>query len=127
MMRLRRILSADFRKSEHTLYMEFAKEEKALAEQLGAHDVIAFVSHGKSIIVFVHGFDRLKDDVGMTKTILHSEKYRLTDGVWDPYMIANYAHAVGIQLTNLRLFEEHFGYLVNGKPIGSRGQLRSVG
>ena len=127
MKRLRRILSGDFRKNEHTLFLEFAKEEKELASQLGAHDVIAFVSQTKTQIVFVHGFDQIKNDAGAVKTVLHSEKYRITDGVWNPYMLANYAKAVGIQLTNIRLFEEHFGYLVNGKPVTARSSLRSVG
>jgi hypothetical protein len=130
MMRLRRVIGpVDFRKSEHTNYLEWAKERdnRDLAAQLGQHDVIALISTGRTQIVFVHGFDQLKNEDGAVRHVLHSQRLRITDGRWDPYMIANYARSVGITLTGLRYFEEHFGYLINGKPIGGRSTLRAVG
>jgi hypothetical protein len=130
MMRLRRVVGpVDFRKSEHTNYLEWAKERenRDLAGQLGQHDVIAFVSSGKSQIVFIRGFDQLKNDEGAVRQVLYSQRLRITDGRWDPYMIVNYARMVGINLTGLRSFEEHFGYLISGKPIGGHATLRAVG
>ncbi len=126
MMRLRKVLWGEFCKSERTLFEEWSAKNKALSSQLGPNDVIAFVSMLRSQIIFVWGFDEFKDDVGASKTVLQSRKYRMIDDEWDPACIALYAKKVGIHLTNFALFEDHFGYRVNGRPVSSHGQLRAV-
>lgn len=112
-MRLKYIAQADFRKSEHTNFLEHhvQKRGKKLEKRsaLKPGEVACLVASSGKQVVFVYNPDHVLDDAQDEHFVLHSERLRLTGGGrWDPLMLGNYAAQVGIQLEGIRLFEQHF-------------------
>jgi hypothetical protein len=114
LMRLKYIAQADFRKNEHTNFLEHhvikrgKKVEKRIALKPG--EVACLVAASGKQIVFVYNPDRVMNGDGEDEcNVLHSERLRLTaGGRWDPLMLGNYAAQVGIQLEGIRLFQQHY-------------------
>jgi len=115
LMRLRAVLTADFRKNEMTNYVEACERFPQLKE-LGPHDVVAFHSQSGGQVVFVHGFLEVEPANGRTRRVLRSERVRLTDAhaSWSELMIADYAERVGIRLEGIKKFAEHMIELRKG-------------
>jgi hypothetical protein len=116
LMRLKLIAQVDFRKNEHTNYLEQAlakqgkKSRKKFALKPG--EVVCLVSSSGNQIVFVYNPGSVTDghaDFSVERKVLHSERLRLTSGGrWNPMMLANYAREVGIKLEGIKSFEEHY-------------------
>lgn len=112
-MRLRRVFTADFRKTEATLLAEAQAEVENL--RLGRDDCILFISHNGKIMRFVFGF--LEHDMvnasgkvvaGKQTKVLPSKTYRITEGgTFNPHMLANYAQELGLELAHLKKFDAH--------------------
>lgn len=113
-MRLRLVLTADFRKNEATLLAECQKQIRDLELRRG--DCILLLSTHHTILKFVWGayeLDKAFTDGGIERDrgmrIVASKTYRIVDGgKFNPYMLKNYAEDLGIDLAFLRRFEEHF-------------------
>lgn len=111
-LKLKFIYRADFRKSEETLLNEAMKEVKHL--DLGPHDCILLMSGNGKIMRFVFGFleheavNKLGKPMNQITKVLPSRTYRICDhGTWNPYMLANYAAEIGIELAHLKKLEAH--------------------
>lgn len=110
-MRIKKIVEADFRLSDASLFEEFSKKNRELVGSLGSSDVVAFLSLSGTQILFIHGFEQLKptsDNITTDRKMLPSTRYRLLNGTWNPLMLRNYAEAAGMKIEGLKLFEEHY-------------------
>lgn len=105
---LRYVDTVHFGKSELTNWLEILKKRPALAKLKG-DDAAALVSISGDQIVFIHGFTKLED-----KLVLRSTRFRLGRGQWNPFMLANYAKSVSIELVGLRTFEQHVDAMLEG-------------
>jgi len=115
LMRLRAVLTADFRKNELTNYVEACERFPQLKE-LGPHDVVALHSQSGGQVVFVYAPMEVEPANGRTRKVLRSERVRLTEGhgQWSELMIADYAERVGIRLEGIKKFAEHMIELRKG-------------
>lgn len=112
-LRLKLVRTADFRKNEETLLAEVQAEAENM--RFGPRDCVLLVSTSGKIIKFVFGFlehsmvNAAGREIASRKTrVLPSRTYRITDGgIWNPYMLANYAAEIGISLPQLKKFEAH--------------------
>lgn len=118
----------DFRKSDVTLFQEFAKREPAVAASLGDADAVVFVSRTgtRCSLVFGrkrmsrlsdgHGVERLawasqgKADVDAATITIVMASLRLwvIGGSWDARMLVEYAEQAGIELRNRKRYEDFF-------------------
>ena len=107
--RLKAIIpDADFRKSEWTLYNDYAKS-RAYAGPLKKGEALLFLSKSKNQLIWfmrnpttVEGFNEIHQNV------VDSRRWRVTSGVFHPFMLANYAEEVDIDLVGIKRFEEIF-------------------
>lgn len=105
-MRLRLVVTVDFRKSELTHLRDLQRLRPHLFDVkhgLRREDVILLVSTTGNQLVFVHNFDH------ETKPpVVRSVRLRLTTQTpWNPLMLAEYARRVGLRLEGVKAFEEH--------------------
>ena len=104
--RLRAVQYENFCYSEATLWEEWQRKNRHL--RLGPGDAVCFISLTENQILFVYKpmLLRTKDD---SKSIvaLQSRRLRLFSGHWHPWMLANYAAQVNLEL-NLKSFEDHY-------------------
>lgn len=108
-LRLRRIATVNFVRSELTNFMGLLQEHPEL-RNLKAGDVVLLRSTSGDQLAFIHGFQEAwsgkKGDA--TKVMyLHSVRLRLLKGSWNSLMIADYAKRVGIELEGLPTFDKH--------------------
>lgn len=105
-LKLRAIVSdADFRKNEATLYEEF-KASRSYPGKLRANECFLFLSKSRNQLLWFFSDVRMTD--GWTKQIAvyDSRRWRIKSGTWHPFMLANYAADVGIELVGIKRFEE---------------------
>lgn len=105
-----RVFRADFRRSDITIFSEFASISKKIVERLKQDDVIAFVSKSDNQIMFIRGFESVFTDPSQkaSKRILMSVRIRIDSGQFDPRMLANYAEQANIRILNRKRYEEYF-------------------
>jgi hypothetical protein len=114
-MRLRLVYRANFQRSEATNYASAVAENKLA---LGKDDVVCLVSLKGDQLVFVWKPLQIEDGArGRERHIVSSQRLRLTGGVWNPLMLANYAERVGLQLDGLRKFEQIMSDLKATAPL----------
>ncbi len=102
--RLRCIETVDFRKSEHTNYLELMDKRPEL-KNLKQEDAVMLRSLQGGQIVILHGFQVVSDNRGIHQ-VLHSERLRLLDNSgWNGLMIADYGRHVGIAVVRLKPFD----------------------
>ena len=104
--RLRKVVTADFRKNEATNW-QLLEDEGEIPRGLKADDVICMLSHTQTQIVFVrppyeHAIN------GKVIKVTASQRLRIAGGSWNPLLLANYAEDVGLRLVGLPKFEEHY-------------------
>lgn len=108
-MKLRYIHEGDFRKNEHTNYLEAVKKGRV---KLGANDVIAVLNSRRTMIRFVWSAVEIdytpKRGEVRSVNVIGSRMLRLLSGHWEPLMLANYAGEVGIKLDGLKKFQDHY-------------------
>jgi hypothetical protein len=110
------IIECSFNKSEATNYEELrsSREYQKLFRTLGPEDVVALISKGQNQMVFLHGYDHLSN--GHEWEVLFSQRIRIKSGkglckTFEPKMLGNYAHQVGIELIGIKLFEAYYKQL----------------
>lgn len=116
LLRLKYIERADFRKNEHTNFIETSvvKRGKKMQKRapLKPGEVACLVSSSGNQVIFVYAPLHVPEKEGRGATerpALHSERLRLTGGGrWSPHMLGNYAAQVGIRLEGIQLFEDHY-------------------
>ncbi|HJU21444.1 MAG TPA: hypothetical protein VJ891_02955 [Casimicrobiaceae bacterium] len=115
---LRAVATADFRSSEFTNFEAWKKKHGGLAKKLGETDAVLFLSQSGGQIVFVHGFTTFetRNRRAGTGEVLRSERLRLRDGTWSPYLIADYAACVGLKLNGLKRFVDYVRRLGHHAP-----------
>lgn len=105
-MRLKEIVSADFRKNEATLFEEHNTKKKW---NLRGGEVVCFLSLNRDQIAFVFApRDEGVNKAGNARTVFYSQRLRIRGGRWDPLMLQNYAMDAGIELDGIKRFEEHY-------------------
>lgn len=114
---LKKIEVADFRKSEATLYDDFAWRNRRLGG-LKKNEVILFISLTGNQCIWIINVTHNPSG----RRIVDSRRWRVEGGVWNPLMIANYAEQVGLRLKGIKKFEEYF----TETTLRKKGHLRLV-
>ena len=119
-LRLRAIIGVSFQKSEATNFEEIRSGNKfgPLLRRLTDGDVICMVSKRLDQLVFVHGYEDLKN--GSSWKLLSSRRIRVIRArglsrQFEPKMLANYAKQAGIELVGIKLFEQYYEKLLTKK------------
>lgn len=115
---LKLVERCDFRRNELTNFLA-AKSEKL---RLRDNECVLLVSPSGNQLIFVHREIRVGNTPktgGAPTLFVHSERFRVTRGAWNPLMLANYAQHCGITLVGIKRFEEHYKHLQKG---GSNGR-----
>ena len=103
--RLVEIVEANFRKSELTNFNSLPVTRRT---SLHPGDAICFVSRTGNQLVFVHKPIQLASGrKSGARDVVYSTRLRLTQGTWEPTMLANYAASVGLTLVGLKRFEQY--------------------
>lgn len=88
------------------------KTEPQFHRTLKTDDVVCFLSKRRNQIAFVWNLDLYGINKGKRVEITRCVRLRLSQGTWNPLMLANYAERVGLTLTGLARFEDHMKHLV---------------
>jgi len=107
---LRGVVEVSFTRSEATNLARY----KLLGQYPGdleAGEAFLFIAKGGNQIIFIlrspvtfKGTDKKGQE--KVQTILDSRRLRLDGGTWSPYMLQNYAEAVGLKLVGIKTFEQ---------------------
>lgn len=104
---LKTFIHADFRKSEETLFNEFAKTEYGASIKKGEH--VMFISMRGDLYQFVETPDEFntvnKRGDKVRVKVLASQRFRIRGGKWDPLMLSVYAERAGYRITGIKRFE----------------------
>ena len=93
---------ANFCKSESTLWDEWRAKHKT---KLRANDAVLFVSASRDQCLFVTRIGEV-DALRARARVLDSRRWRIVGGTWNPDMLQNYAHEVGLHFAGIKRFEE---------------------
>lgn len=104
-LRLRGIITCSFTRSEAT-NLAIYKEEPGYPGDLRAGEAFLFIAKGLDQVAFVFRPVTVTGEGDIKRTVFDSRRLRLDGGTWHPYMIQNYAKAVGLQLEGLRTLEQ---------------------
>ncbi len=96
---LKEVVTANFSKSEATLWDEWKKGNRDT--KLRKNQCVLFVSKTMRQLLYIV---RVRD-VGGT-VVLDSRRWRILSGEWNPQMMQNYAHDVGLHFEGFKRFEE---------------------
>jgi hypothetical protein len=89
--------------SETTLYDQL-KQDPRFSGDPGDDECYLFVSRSGTQMIWFMGFY----DIGEDRVVIDSRRTRLQRGSWHPWMMQEYAKQAGIQLSNVKTFEERF-------------------
>lgn len=112
-MRLKGIIfDCDFRKNEATNYKTY-RRSRSFPGELKTNEVFLFVSKSGNQLIWLLNVDdvevpRANRSGSFERKIYDSRRWRIDGGVWNPDMLQNYAHAVGIDLVGFRRLEQTF-------------------
>ena len=106
-LRLKAIVpNTDFRKSEATIINGF-KRSRSYPGDLNSGEAFLFLSKtGNQLLWFFNNGAEIEGFMQRVIQIIDSRKWRVTGGIWHPFMLANYAEEAGIELVGIRRFEE---------------------
>jgi len=106
--RLRRIVTCDFRRSESTNFNDNKLVPKTLRESMGPHDVVVLKPNSGTQVVFVfRPVNVTRERDGAVLPALPSLRVRLPKHrSWDPAMLGEYAHEVDLQITGIKRLRE---------------------
>lgn len=108
---IKRIFSADFRKSPRTLFDEVRKSRKLWCGTLGTDETYLFVSHTGNQLIFVLGDHEVESQPGTRfatkRRLLDYRGWRIEGGTFNPKMLENYANNVGLTLGR-KTFEDYW-------------------
>ncbi len=108
-MRIREIVSADFRNCERTLYSDYLRTAKLPR----ADEIVVFISLKGDQLLFVHGWQAVHNPGGPNHLVLKSSRHRIANGTWNPLLLRNYVNAAGLEIEGLRRFEDYYRDLAN--------------
>lgn len=107
--RIKQIVTGDFRKSARTLYDELKKNRKLFQGDPKPGDVYVFISSSANQLIFITGEASVTNWPGSRheaeQTILDYRTWRIKNGTLSPLMLENYANKVGLSL-GLKTLEE---------------------
>lgn len=106
-MRLKAIIpNTDFRRNEATIIFDYMKS-RSYAGDLKAGECYLFLSKtGNQLLWFFNNVVEIDAYAERVFDVVDSRKWRVTGGTWHPFMLANYAAEVGIELIGIKRFEE---------------------
>ena len=104
--RLRAVQYESFCYSEATLFEKWRRKNRN--QPLRPGEAVCFISLTENQILFVYRPWYIKESDGDKHYLaLHSRRVRLFSGTWHPWMLANYAAQVNLDI-NLKSFEDHY-------------------
>ena len=99
---IKRVFSADFRKSPRTLFDEVKHDKKLWRGSLGPDEVYLFVSQTGNQLIFVLRDEEVKSMAGTRfeakRRLLDYRGWRIEGGTFNPSMLEDYANNVGLTL-----------------------------
>lgn len=108
---VKRIFTADFRKSARTLFDEVKADRKLWRGRLGPDETYLFVSLTGNQLLFVLGDHEIESRPGTRfstkRQLLDYRGWRIEGGTFEPHMLENYANSVGLTLGRAT-FEEYW-------------------
>jgi hypothetical protein len=106
-LKLKGIIRVSFVRSEKT-NLDLYKQSSGYPGDLGSNEAFLFISKKGDQVIFIFqdaDVSVKKEDDSRRGTgfrrVLDSRRLRLGDGVWHPYMLQEYAHAVGLHLIGI--------------------------
>jgi hypothetical protein len=114
-MRIRAIHRVPFHKSEARLLKDFELAFPEIAKTMTPQDVVVFVSCKGDQLLFVHDYVKVKrsgDKPGEERSVVKSSRHRLLHGTWDPLLLRTYAKEAGLDVRNLKEYENHYRRLL---------------
>jgi hypothetical protein len=107
--RIKRMFSADFRKSPRTMYDELRKDKKLFSGDPNPDEVYIFVSSTGNQLIFVTGDHEIVNHPGKPyetkQRMLDYRGWRMEGSSFNPLMLEEYANRVGLSLGKKRLSE----------------------
>lgn len=111
-LRLKGVITCSFVRSEAT-NLDLYRKSGHYPGPLKNGEAFLFISKSGNQIIFIFKSISLevagqhrRGDGTTNRTVIDSRKLRLDGGTWHPYMLQNYANAVGIDLIGLKRFEQ---------------------
>lgn len=107
--RIKQIVTGDFRKSPRTLFDELKRNRKLYQGDPKPGDVYVFISSTRNQLVFITGERAVMNWPGSRhateQMLLDYRGWRIENGTLSPLMLENYANSVGLSL-GLKTLEE---------------------
>lgn len=111
-LKLRYVTTANFNASEEAIFRAVLLKRPELKNTLAINEVVCVRSKRGDQVMFIYGWMPIDGTNGEHLYALRSERLRLDKRrTWNPLMLANYAHQVGIKLEGIKTFEQHLGDL----------------
>ncbi len=104
-LRLKGVVECSFARSEVSNLNLFRKLDHFPGE-LGKGEAFLFISKGGNQVIFVFRDPIDFVEKGKVRSVTDSRRLRLDGGSWSPYMLQNYAEAVGLHLAGIKRFEQ---------------------
>lgn len=96
----------DFRSSEMSNYDHLVKK-KHFAGPPGKREVYLMVSKSGDQLLWILNVNTIGRN-GNGREVFDTRRWRLRRGSWAPYMLENYANAVGLSLVGFKRFEDSY-------------------
>jgi len=104
-LRLKGVIQCSFQRSEATNLALF-RQEGHYPGDLDTGEAFLFIAKGGNQVIFIFCEPLTFQDGSKTRRITDSRRLRLDGGSWSPYMLQNYAEAVGLHLVGIKRFEQ---------------------
>ena len=109
---LKGIITCSFGRSEAT-NLDLYRKSKGFPGELKAGEAFLFISRGLNQVIFIFEYAEVEVDNEHDlpggdnfRSVLDSRRLRLGGGTWHPYMLQNYANAVGLNLEGIRTLQQ---------------------
>ena len=102
---LKAVAMCSFIRSEATNLALF-RQESHFPGELGEGEAFMFISKMGNQVIFIFRDPVNFEANGKVRNVTDSRRLRLDGGIWSPYMLQNYAEAVGLHLVGIKRFEQ---------------------
>jgi hypothetical protein len=98
----------DFRYNELSIFNKY-KKRKDFPGDLGKDEAYLFVSKsGNQLLWIINNLTSIEQKNGLVRDIIDTRRWRMVKGTWHPWMLSEYAKAVGVELAGIRKFNDYF-------------------
>jgi len=105
-LRLKAVMRVSFQRSEKT-NLDIFKRAPHYPGDLKSGEAFLFLSMTGDQLLFIYRNPiDFMGPAGKTWVVTDSRKLRLSGGTWNPHMLQNYAHELGLDLVGIKRFEQ---------------------